>query len=1004
MAATRVLIVEDERVVAENLLETLKDLGCDVIGLAATGEDAVQKAVQTQPDLVMMDIVLKGKMDGIEAARIISSRLDVPIVFLSAHTESATLSRAKETGLFGYVVKPYSERDVRVAVEIALYKHMMERDLRAGREALRQANLELEERVRERTRDLVRANESLRREIAERRLAEEALVSSEEKYRLLVENCNEMILVLHGDAVRFANARAMELLGHPMERLSSISFLDLVHPCDRDGVADRHRHPATGRAVPNCYSFRWIDRAGSVRWGYANAVPIDWQGERAILAFVSDISDMKEAEAALMESEARCRELVENANDVIYTHDLEGRYTSANEAAIRLLGYSRKDFGKINFRHVVDPEYLSVAEQNLLRKMQGAERTEPYELLVRAKDGTPIWLEVSTRIIRHRGKPVGVHGIARDITARKSWERALSESEERYRRLVELSPDGIIVHVNGKLIFANSAAAGILGTERADSLMGRDVTDFVHPEYLEATQGTMLNLCEDSDSVPLVEEKLVGVDGRVVDVEVASSFLTFHGSNAVQTVIRDISPRKRAEEALRESEERFRTIFETAPAWMFIKDEELRYTHINPAMLEALGMEAPAALGRSDGEIFGRNLLEGVRDLERRVLSGQVIESEHTMEVNNVRITFNCVRVPIRDSSGRVSGLCGVARDVTEWTRRPVYVKKPPEGGMSKAMTEALNQVRFVAGSESTVLFLGESGSGKDYLARYLHDQSPRAGGPFFTINCAALTAELVESELFGHEAGAFTGSLRRKRGLLELAEGGTLLLNEVGELPHQMQAKLLTFLDSRSFIRVGGERSISVNARLVAATNRDLATEVKTGSFRQDLFYRLNIFTVRVPPLRERIDDLRFLVSDILVSLVQRMGLPGIPSIDDEAMAAMAAYDWPGNVRELRNVLERTLILSRGGRITARHLGLPCPSQPDLPSEPETSFSVRLTESVSMNDALDDAKRFMVTRALNRTGGNIKEAARVLGITRDSLKHHMKSLGIKRRESPTRM
>ena len=223
----------------------------------------------------------------------------------------------------------------------------------------------------------------------------------------------------------------------------------------------------------------------------------------------------------------------------------------------------------------------------------------------------------------------------------------------------------------------------------------------------------------------------------------------------------------------------------------------------------------------------------------------------------------------------------------------------------------------------------GESGSGKDYLARWIHDHSKRALSPYFSLNCAAITRELAESELFGHERGAFTGAHSRKRGLLELAEGGTLLLNEIGELPLSLQSKLLTFLDTRSFLRVGGEKPHNVNARIISATNRSLDKEVEEGRFLSALFYRINVFGINVPPLRDRIEDIPVLLEEIMSRLAAELQLTQLPYIDPAFAIALARYDWPGNVRELRNALERSLMLSDG-----RSLSLTLPSVQESPHD----------------------------------------------------------------------
>jgi len=304
-------------------------------------------------------------------------------------------------------------------------------------------------------------------------------------------------------------------------------------------------------------------------------------------------------------------------------------------------------------------------------------------------------------------------------------------------------------------------------------------------------------------------------------------------------------------------------------------------------------------------------------------------------------------------------------------------------------MRTAFAQARFGAATDTIVLLQGESGSGKDYLARWIHHHSRRANGPFFAINCAAVHHELAESELFGHEAGSFTGARGRKRGLLELAEGGTILLNEIGELPLTLQSKLLTFLDTRTFLRVGGEKPIKVNARLMAATHRDLGREVEEGRFLPALFYRLNVFSVEVPPLRERIEDIPLLADQMMEHLSAEMQLDEIPVIDREAMNALTHYHWPGNVRELRNVLERALMVSTDGRL---HLMLPESVTSDLAWSCEVTFP----EACTLYEVTDGVVRSLCEEALRRSYGNKKAAARMLGISRYTFYRYLKGLGIR--------
>ncbi len=305
----------------------------------------------------------------------------------------------------------------------------------------------------------------------------------------------------------------------------------------------------------------------------------------------------------------------------------------------------------------------------------------------------------------------------------------------------------------------------------------------------------------------------------------------------------------------------------------------------------------------------------------------------------------------------------------------------------SESTRQVLALARHAAAQDGIVLLLGESGTGKDHMARWIHEQSKRADGPYFAINCAALPRELAESELFGHEPGAFTGSRGRKRGLLELADKGTLLLDEIGELDAALQSKLLTFLDTRQIMRLGGERSIRVESRLIAATNRDLEAEVEKGSFRRDLFYRLNVFPIRLPPLRERTEDLPMLADEILDRLQRELGLPARPRIEPDVFDVLAPYAWPGNVRELRNVLERALMLSTDRVIRRENLSV-------APADNAWKLVVPFPAGRSLHDVTRDVARKIVLEALRR-GQSRQEAARLLGISRHALAHQLKALGI---------
>jgi DNA-binding NtrC family response regulator len=312
--------------------------------------------------------------------------------------------------------------------------------------------------------------------------------------------------------------------------------------------------------------------------------------------------------------------------------------------------------------------------------------------------------------------------------------------------------------------------------------------------------------------------------------------------------------------------------------------------------------------------------------------------------------------------------------------------------GESPTMREMLGLAHKVAESEvSSVLLQGESGTGKDLVAKAIHYHSTRADKPFVAINCAALPGTLIESELFGYEKGAFTDAKARKEGLFEQAEGGTLFLDEIGELELSLQAKLLRVLEESSFRRVGGLKDLPLDVRVIAASNRDLKTEGEAGRFRSDLFYRLSVIQIDIPPLRERGDDVRVLAEHYISNFKSRLRR-SVDSITPEALAAFRGYDWPGNVRELRNVIERAMILEDGDEITTKYLprGLAGGSRAGIESRGGKPDHIPLPPN---GVSLEEVEMSLVRQALERSGGNQTKAAELLDISRDQLRYRMKKL-----------
>ena len=354
--------------------------------------------------------------------------------------------------------------------------------------------------------------------------------------------------------------------------------------------------------------------------------------------------------------------------------------------------------------------------------------------------------------------------------------------------------------------------------------------------------------------------------------------------------------------------------------------------------------------------------------------------------------------------------------------------------GNAPAIRQIFSVVEKVADTPSTVLITGESGTGKELIARALHENSSRHKGPFIKINCAAIPETLMESELFGYEKGAFTGAVGAKPGRFELAHGGTLFLDEIGEIPIEMQVKLLRVLQESEFERVGGIKTIKVDVRLVTATNRDLTHEIEKEEFREDLFYRLNVVPIHIPPLRERREDIPLLAEHFITKFNERLK-KHITAISGEAISCLTAYNWPGNIRELENMMERTILFCEGPEIRARdlppelaHLAggvahTPAPTPRSTPvaapvaHDPEatapasssgpttlTSLPAVTVPAGSLKEAVraetERVERELIIRALEETGGNVTQAARKLKISRKSLQTKMKEFGLRDKEN----
>jgi PAS domain S-box-containing protein len=710
-------------------------------------------------------------------------------------------------------------------------------------------------------------------------------------------------------------------------------------------------------------------------------------------------------------------ELGEHSRDLLCTHDLEGRLLSINAAPARILGYSVLELLQMPMREMVVPEFRHEFDNYLLRIASTGAATGL--LMVATRTGERrIWHYHNALHLKGADTPV-VHGIAHDITAQQQAHQLLYEINERlsraahereratlesqsFRTLLDHSNDAIELLDRDTLRFldVNATACRALGYSR-EELLGMSVFDIVPtltPELRNRNQQIMLT----AGSVAL-EAVHRRKDGSEFPVEVTLKSVTLDRAYVV-AIARDITDRKRVELELRSRELHFRTVFEQASDGIFISDRDGKYLDVNSAGAKMLGYSREEILRLSIADVVTREETPRIRPETSRLQGDIVIRGEWQFlrkdgsvfpgEVTGRRLPDGRLQGFVRDISERRQAeeelrvaMEELRQAKEKLSEEKLYLEEAIDTemgfgeiiGQSKALKAVLAHVITVAASDATVLIEGETGTGKELIARALHRISSRSNNTFIKVNCAAIPSGLLESELFGHEKGAFTGAIERKLGRLELADRGTLFLDEIGEIPLELQPKLLRVLQDHEFERLGSTRTVKVDFRLIVATNRDLSESVKRGAFRRDLYYRLRVFPVRVPPLRERREDIPLLVEHFVQKYASRMKRC-ITSIPKKTMDALAQWDWPGNIRELENFVERSVIVTEGSVLRA----------------PLGEFASSM--ATQPDRTLDATQREHILKVLRECGGRIggiTGAAARLGLKRTTLQSKLKQLGI---------
>jgi len=782
------------------------------------------------------------------------------------------------------------------------------------------------------------------------------------------------------------------------------------------------------------------------------------------------------AEQALQNIEERWRSVFENSVIGVALADLNGRLLVVNPAYQKMLGYTEEEFQTLSFLDFTHEDYVAGCEALAAELVEGKRNQFQIEKQYRRKDGNPIWVRDNISLVPGTESiPRFIMALSEDITERKRAEEALQQSEERIRLILDSSAEGIFgCDPHGTCLFCNQTAVHLLGYEEPIELLGQNMHTLEHHTRKD---GTPFPIDECPIYVGFHENRGVHIDDDVFWRKDGTSFPVEYWSHpmirdgktagAVITFF-DITERKKADEALRKSEQRQHSLLEINNAIINNLTQEALFSSAYEAIRSVVSFDRAAFLlyqpeketlkllsmeSETDSEFFqlGKEydlretrISAWVLDHQQLVVRGDLEKEQQSRGDRRLveeGIRSYCV-VPLvargnsigtftvwSESKNRYSQedaelLREVANQVAlaianmtsyeeiaalkaKLEKENVYLQEEIRTehnfeeivGNSPALLDLLRRVDQVAPTDSTVLIHGETGTGKELVARAIHNRSTRKDRPLVKVNCSAISAGLVESELFGHVKGAFTGAFERRIGRFELADGGTLFLDEVGELPLETQVKLLRVLQEREFEPVGSNRSVHVDVRIIAATNRNLEESISAGKFRSDLYYRLNVIPLVVPPLRERRSDIPQLVMFFLSRCARNVGKK-LDGISAAATESLNRYSWPGNVRELQNVIERAVILSHGSILELENdlisVSLPQSHRDQVQAGEETQSA---TQPSSLK-TLEDVERAHICAVLQQTRGVIEGAngaAKTLGMHPNTLRHRMEKLGIKR-------
>ncbi len=831
------------------------------------------------------------------------------------------------------------------------------------------------------------------KEPVERDPIRRALQENEDWYGDLVEHSQDLLCIhdLQGRLLSVNSAPA-RVLGYSVAELLQISMRDLIAPEFRDQFdAYLNQIERTGESHG---LMAVVTRSGERRiWEYRNTLRTEAVASPIVRGLAHDVTEQRRAEQRLREASELNRQIIASASEGVVVYDRNLRCLAWNPFMEELTGISASvALGKPH--HDL---FKQVGSESLASALERALRGETITLpdLRPAGRERQRWISCRSSPLRNPlGEITGVVVTLHDVTERNQAEKRLQE----YVRVLEGLDEMIaVVDRDYRYLIANQAFLKYKEIKR-EQVIGHLVDEVLGKKTFDTVIKPKLDECF-SGKVVRYEMRLTYP--QLGERDLSMSYFPIEGPagvDRVAAILQDVTEQKRAEGRLHE----YAKAMEGLEEMIVVVDREYRYVIANHAFLKYRELEREQVVGHFVEEVVGKEAFETViKKKMDECFTGKVVRYELRYKFPNLgeRDLFASY-FPIEGPSG-IDRLAMILQDITErkqteeelrlarekLAEEKVYLEEEIDTelgfgeiiGQSKTLRDVLDQVTKVASSDATVLVLGETGTGKELIARAIHRMSRRHNNSFIKMNCAAIPSGLLESELFGHEKGAFTGAVSKKIGRLELADQGTLFLDEIGEIPLALQPKLLRVLQDQEFERLGGTRTLKVNFRLIAATNQDLSQRVGERQFRSDLYYRLNVFPVRVPPLRERREDIPSLVEHFVRKCATRLN-KSVTSVPKKTMDALMAWNWPGNIRELENFVERSVILTHSSVLQAPLKELESVIEPEA------------------EDTLEAVEREHILQALKQSHGRLsgpRGAAARLGMNRTTLQSRLKRLGV---------